>query len=264
MKKIQISLVAVCLLGLSANAFDLNDAINTGSKVLSSSSTSDSSLQTKGMKEALDVGVKYAVKSLSGSGFLDNQNVKIPLPKSVQKIADVVSKFGGQSYVDKLQSDMNLAAGEAISKSTPVFTKAISDMSVSDATKIINGKDDAATTYFKDKTSAELTTLVKPIIQKATANNQLASSYKALVNQFNANGGSSLLSGDLANQAKGIAGALGVDVEKYTPMSDEDLDSYVTRKALDGTFYMIGEEEAKIRKNPLSYGSDIIKQVFGK
>ena len=42
-----------------------------------------------------------------------------------------------------------------------------------------------------------------------------------------------------------------------------DIDGYVTQKALDGTFFMVAEEEKKIRKNPIGRTTDLLKKVFG-
>jgi hypothetical protein len=42
-----------------------------------------------------------------------------------------------------------------------------------------------------------------------------------------------------------------------------DLDEYVTGKALDGLFIMVGEEEKKIRQDPVARTTDLLKKVFG-
>jgi len=44
---------------------------------------------------------------------------------------------------------------------------------------------------------------------------------------------------------------------------DANVESYVTRKALDGLFLMIAEEERAIRRNPLGQSSKILRSVFG-
>lgn len=261
--KLHVSIIAVCALGIGAHAIDLGNVIKQGSEIMNSTSSANgSSLQTQGLKKALDIGVNYAVKSLSGNGFMDNSAVKIPLPESIQNIANIATKFGGEKYVNNLVATMNTAAGQAVSKSVPIFAKAITSMSVEDASKLISGGNNSITDYFKTKTSSDLTQMMKPIISKATKENELVSSYKNLVNFYNKNGGTSI--GNIGEKAKGLASAFGVKTDKYLPMSDEDLDSYVTRKAMDGAFYMIGKEEAKIRSNPLSYGSDLIQKVFAK
>lgn len=262
MKKV-VSFLLCCGIYTSLSAFDLGKIINEnvlGQKNKSSSLSED--YKTSGLKKALEIGTNYAISSLQGEGFLNNSLVKIPLPKSLQTIASVVSKVGGQKYVDDLVKTMNLAAGEAVPKTATIFGDAISSMNIEDASTILNGSENATTEFFKAKTSSNLTQTIAPIIKKATASNRLIASYKTLLGAYNTSGmktpGSELL-----GQAKGIASALGVGKD-VLPMSDEDLDTYVTRKTIDGMFYMIGKEEKKIRSNPLGYSSKLIQKVFKK
>jgi hypothetical protein len=44
---------------------------------------------------------------------------------------------------------------------------------------------------------------------------------------------------------------------------DPDLAEYATAKALDGLFFIIAEEEYKIRKDPLARINEILRKVFG-
>lgn len=260
MKK-ALGFLLCCGLYSSLSAFDLGKIVNEnvlGQKSKSSSLGED--YKTSGLKKALEIGTKYAISSLSGEGFLNNSLVKIPLPKSLQNVANIVSKVGGQKYVDDLVKTMNLAAGEAVPKTATIFGDAISSMSIEDASAILNGGDSATTDFFKAKTSSSLTQTITPIIQKATASNKLITSYKTLLGAYNQSG-LKVPGGELLSQAKGVASAFGVGEDM---MSDEDLDAYVTRKTIDGMFYMIGSEEKKIRSNPLGYSSEIIQKVFGK
>lgn len=253
--KIKTSIITAAMLTIYANALDLNSVLKTGQELVEgSSSSTGTSLQTDGLKEALNIGVDFAVKSLSNTGYLDNANVKIPLPGGLDTVANMAKKAGGEKYVNDLVKDMNLAAGEAVKNATPIFSKAITNMNVQDANALINGGENSITKYFQTKTSTDLTQMMLPIVKKATSNNSLASSYKALMNAV---GGGSIPGSELLGQAKGVASAFGVDMD-----GAEDLDGYVTKKAVSGVFYMIAKEEAKIRENPLSYSSDLIKQVF--
>jgi hypothetical protein len=43
-----------------------------------------------------------------------------------------------------------------------------------------------------------------------------------------------------------------------------DLDRHVTTKALDGLFYMLGQEEKKIRTDPAARVTELLKTVFGR
>lgn len=254
--KIKISILATVLLLVYANALDLNQIIKTGEDMISKgeNTTNSSSTQTQGLKKALEIGVDFAVKSLSDTGYLNNSNVKIPLPNGLEKVANMAKKMGGETYVNNLVKDMNLAAGEAVKSATPIFSKAITNMNVQDASGLINGGKNSITQYFKSTTSKDLTQMMLPIIKKATSNNALASTYKALMQSA---GVTNIPGKELLGQAKGLANAFGIDTK-----GAEDLDGYVTKQAINGIFYMIEQEEAKIRANPLGYSSDIIKRVF--
>ncbi len=255
-------ILSICLLGATAHAFDLNSAINEGSKILNNTNNTSmqSDYQTQGLKKALEIGTKYAIDSLSKDGFLKNNAVKIPLPNHLQNTANIASKIGGQKYVDDFIKTMNLAAGDAVMKTTPVFIDAIKNLSIQDAQALLTGKDDSITNYFKQKTNTKLLNIVKPIVQKATKQNRLTSSYSALMSVTKQNNTIS----NALNKAQNIAGAFGIETNDNMPQQDEDLDTFITRKTLDGMFYMIAKEEKKIRNNPLSYSSSIIQKVFGK
>lgn len=207
-------------------------------------------MQVQGLKEALDIGVDFAINSLKGSGYLDNPAARIKLPESVQNMANIVAKMGGQKYIDDLEKDINLAAGEAISQSVPIFKKAILDMNVNDATKLLGGKSNSITEYFKSKTNTNLVDVILPIVQKATNKNQLATSYKAFLGIYN--------SSDL------VKSVVGIFSPNSKPMEANDLNGYITQTAIDEVYKMIGQEEAKIRANPMAYSSDVIKKVFKK
>lgn len=256
-------IISLCIASLSVHALDLGGIVSEGSKLLNKGGSTNLSgdYKTKGLKEALELGTKYAINTLGGEGFLKSSLVKIPLPKSLQSVASLASKVGGEKYVNDFVKTLNMAAGEAVPKTAPIFSKAIQSMSVKDATKLINGEKNSITSYFKTKTSTQLVEVVKPIVEKATASNDLTRYYTALVGA--SKGGSSLVDGELLSKAKGVASAFGVG-EDTLPMSGEDLNTYVTRKTIDGMFTMIAKEEEKIRANPLSYSSGLIQKVFGK
>ena len=243
------------------------DILSQGTKLLNETTITkqENSLsndyQTQALKKALGFGVDHAIKGLSDKGFLNHAVLKIPLPDSLKTITGVIGKMGGQAYVDEFVTSLNMAAGKAVPKTASIFTQAISTMSVDDALKIVQGKNTAATEYFKTKTSFALTKTILPIIKESTADNRLTASYQAMMHFYTQNK-NTLPGGDLLQQAKGFASAFGFN--EYLPLSDEDLDTYVTRKTMDGMFWMIAEEEKKIRKNPLNYGSTLLQKVFGK
>jgi hypothetical protein len=163
--------------------------------------------------------------------------VRIPLPGKLEKAAKKLRKLGMGKQTDALQLAMNRAAEAAVPEAKTLFVEAIQNMSVSDALGIVRGPEDAATQYFKGAMSDKLAERFLPIVSKATANVELARQY---------------------DQVAGKASALGL-----VDQQDASLDSYVTRKALDGLFLTMAREEAAIRKNPMGQASSLLRKVFG-
>ena len=191
-----------------------------------------------GLKEALTRGAEVAVSQLGKSdGFLGNDKVRIPLPGALEDAAEMMKKFGAGKQADQLVETMNRAAEAAVVEAKPLLVKAVKDMSVKDAQGILGGGDDAATQYFKRSTSEPLAQKFLPIVKKATAKVQLADKY---------------------NQFAGKAAKFHLIDAK-----DANLDDYVTRKALDGLYLIIAEQEKAIRKDPIGTGSKVIGKVFG-
>jgi hypothetical protein len=192
----------------------------------------------KGLKEALEVGTQKAVEKVSQvNGYYKNPRIRIPLPESVQKTEKLIRAAGFGSKVDEFELSMNRAAERAAPEAKGLFWNAIKKMTFSDAKKILNGGDDAATLYFKDKTSARLREVAKPIIHDAMGKVGVTRSYQEL---------------DQAVRTVPFVGGFSFD-----------LDQYVTDKALDGLFIMVAEEEKKIRENPAARVTDLLKKVFG-
>jgi hypothetical protein len=193
-----------------------------------------------GLKEALAVGTGNAVQMLSKSnGYFGDAAVKILMPEKMQKAAEVLKKAGYQKEVDDFILSMNRAAEQAAPKAGPIFEDAVKKMSFDDTQKILKGGNTAATDYFKAKTSSQLTDAFKPVI--ADSMNQVGAtrSYKALTDRYNS-------------------------MVPFGKMDSFDLDSYVTKKSLDGMFLKVGQEEAKIRTNPAARTTDLLKKVFAK
>lgn len=191
-----------------------------------------------GVKTALERGAVAAVGLLGQpDGFLKNPKVKIPLPGFLEDGAKLLKFTGQQDRVDELVTAMNRAAEAAVPEARTLLIDAVKTMSVQDALKIVKGGDTSVTRFFADKTRAPLSTRFLPIVTQATEKVSLADKYNAVA---------------------GKASGLGL-VKK----EDANIQSYVTRKALDGLYFMIGEEEKKIRRDPVGTGSDILKRVFG-
>ena len=193
-----------------------------------------------GLKEALAVGTGSAVQMLSKSnGYFGDAAVKILLPENMQKAAEVLKKAGYQKDVDEFVLSMNRAAEQAAPKARPIFEDAVKKMTFDDAQKIMKGNNTAATDYFKSKTSSQLTNAFKPVVSDSMNQVGATKSYKDLTDRYNS-------------------------MVPFGKMDSFDLDSYVTKKSLDGMFLKVGQEEAKIRTNPAARTTDLLKSVFGK
>jgi len=191
-----------------------------------------------GLKAALEKGSGVAVATLGRTdGFFGNAQVKIPLPESLKTADKLMRGVGMGKYSDELILTMNRAAEAAVPEAKALFVQAVKNMSVQDAKGILSGGNTAGTEYFKRATSDQLRAKFLPIVKNATKKVALAQKY----NEY---------------AEKGAKFGL---VKK----EDTNLDGYVTQKALDGLFFMVAEEEKKIRANPVQAGSDILKKVFG-
>jgi hypothetical protein len=193
-----------------------------------------------GLKEALSKGVSSAIKSLGKEdGFLGNVRVRIPLPKSLQKVEKVVRVAGQGKAVDEFVASMNHAAEKAVPVAVDVFVDAIKKMTFDDARQILfSGKDDSATQFFRKNSEETLREKFRPIVEEFTEKTGVTQKYKAMI-----------------GKAGFAAQFLGKDAT--------DLDGYVTQKALDGLFLLIADEEKKIRKDPLGRTTSLLRKVFG-
>lgn len=244
--------------GLLKNVQSATTPNSSTSKTSPKSELSDSTV-TSGLKEALKVGVDYGIKELSKKdGYLNNSLVKIALPENLAKAETLIRKAGGDKIADDLILSMNSAATQAAPKTAAIFTDAITNMSLKDSQKILAGDKNAATEYFKNATSDSLQKMIKPIVKQAMQENQVASYYDTANEFYKSNLKGMVDSSGVMDMAKSFG------ADSYLPSSsDENLDDYVTKKAIDGLFKMIAEKESEIRKNPLAQTTSILKQVFG-
>lgn len=191
-----------------------------------------------GLKAALEQGVSSAVAALGrADGFWSNPKVRIPLPSTLQRARSALKLMGKGAEVDALERAINRAAEEAVPESRQLLTNAIKAMTVADAKQILQGGDDSVTQFFKAKTAPALTERFLPVVSRVTAKSGLAQQYNGLAGQ---------------------AAQFGLVKEQ-----DATIERYVTQKALDGLYTMIGEEERRIRANPVAAGSAIVRRVFG-
>ena len=192
-----------------------------------------------GIRVALERGANAAVSALGRpDGFLGNPQVRIPLPGYLEEAAKMLRFTGQQHRVDELVTAMNRAAEAAVPEAKSLLVAAVKSLTVSDARAIITGGDDSVTRFFAQKTRAPLAERFYPIVKRETDRVDLAGRYNALAGQGAQLG---LVHGDAAT------------VERY-----------VTGKTLDALYFMIGEEEKKIRQDPVATGSAILSRAFAR
>ena len=192
-----------------------------------------------GLKEALQIGTQNAV-NLTGrlDGYFRNEVIKILMPEKLQTLEKGLRLVGYGPRVDEFVLSMNRAAERAAPRAKAIFWDAIGEMSFEDARKILNGGDTAATDYFQDKTTDRLAAAFRPVVDKAMNEVGVTRRYKELIGRYEA--------------------------IPFVTSERLDIDQYVVTKALDGLFYVVGEEERKIRTNPTARVTDLLKEVFAK
>ena len=209
----------------------------TQAYALSISDLTDKDAST-GLKSALEKGAVAAVGLLGANdGFLGNDKVRIPLPGFLNDAANILKTLGQGKKVDELITSMNRAAEAAMPLAKDMLVNAVKSMNVSDAKGILMGGENSVTKFFADKTREPLGIKFLPVVTQAIEKVGMVDKYNAVA---------------------GKAAGLGL-VKK----EDANIQQYVTGKALDGLYLMIGEEEKKIRQDPIGAGSAIIGKVFG-
>ena len=212
------------LVHMQARALSLGDLSNTEA--------------SQGLKVALEKAALAAVSLLSRpDGFLGNEKVRIPLPGFLQDVAKLLKTLGQGKRVDELVTSMNRAAEAAVPMAKDLLVSAVKAMTVTDAKKILAGGDTSATAFFAEKTREPLSVRFLPVVTQAIEQIGLAAQYNSL-----------------ASKVAGIG---------LMKKEDANIQQYVTGKSLDGLFYMIGDEEKKIRQDPVGTGSALLQKVFG-
>jgi len=193
---------------------------------------------SRGLKGALEKGALAAVQLLGRQdGFLANPQVHIPLPTALKDASKLLSVLGMRKQLEEFEVSLNRAAEAAVPMAKNLLVDAVKNISVTDAKKILAGGDTAVTQFFADKTRTPLTGTFMPVVHQATSKVGVVDQYERI-----------------SQKAQGTG--------LYKP-DDPTIDHYVTRKALDGLYFMIGEEEKKIRRDPVGTGSALLSKVFG-
>jgi len=217
-------LIPLSLLAASACAVSLADLSNQDA--------------SGGLKAALEQGSSMAVAKLGAeNGFLNNEKVRIPLPKMLEQVRPLLKMTGKGKQLDELVVQMNHAAEAAVPMAKPLLLEAVKSMSISDAKNILTGGDTSVTDFFREKTAPKLALQFLPLVKRVTDRSDLASKYNATM---------------------ALAPKMGMMAKEQATV-----EGYVTQRAVDGLYTMIAEEEKAIRADPLGAGSKLIGKVFG-
>ena len=204
---------------------------------LGTNSLSDSKINA-GLKQALQIGAENSVQLVGRKdGYFANAAIKILMPKNLQPLEKGLRMVGYGPKVDDFVLSMNRSAEAAAPAARKIFVDAITSMSFDDARHILTGGDTAATEYFKQKTTPQLSAAFRPVVDKTMADNGVTKQYNSLVGQYK--------------------------TLPFARKQDLDITNYVVGKALNGLFFELGEEERKIRKDPAKQTTDLLKEVFG-
>lgn len=195
---------------------------------------------TKGLKEALQIGIQNAVRLTAlQDGFWKNTAIKLPFPPDAIQVKEMAAKVGLTGQIEQFEMTLNRAAEEAVKQALPIFQQAIVSMSIGDGLSILRGGNGAATQFLKRQTKQALVKAFLPQAKAAIEKVQLTKYWNPLINKYNS----------ISFFSK--------------PKINPDLDMYVTEKAIDGLFYMVEQEENKIRKDPQAQVTTTLKNVFG-
>lgn len=193
----------------------------------------------QGLKEALRVGTGNAVSATGRrDGYFGDLRIRIPMPRELETLDRTLRRVGLGAEVDRFVLSMNRAAETAAPEAKRIFWDAVTQMTIEDARRILNGPDTAATDFFRAKTAAPLTAAFRPIVDRALGQVGVTRQYQALAAQYSR-----------------------IPLAKPQAV---DLDAYVTARALEGLFLVVGEEERKIRTDPAARVTEILRDVFGR
>ena len=195
----------------------------------------------KGLKEALNVGSSNSVSVASKiDGFYRNPSIFIPFPPEAIKVKNALEKAGFSNLIQDFERSLNRAAEEASTRALPIFKNAIFSITINDAMGILRGADNAATMYLKSKTEAGLRSEFTPVVKAAINKVEVTRYWNPIASTY--------------NKVAALTGG---------PIVNPNLEEYITRKGLDGLFFLIASEEKKIRDDPAARVTAILRKVFG-
>lgn len=234
-----LSLMAVLILFSFSSCDSLQSAIDEASKLNGGTAALTQAQISEGLKQALKQGASKGASQLAArDGFFKNPSVKILFPDEAKQVESRLRALGAGNLVDDAIEKLNRSAEDASKSAKDIFVKAITQMTIQDATNILMGDKDACTSYLKKTTSTQLYQSFQPVIKNSLNKTGALTAWNNVITRYN---------------------KIPL-VQKVNP----DLDDHVTNKAMDGLFKMVEKEEENIRANPVSRATDLMKKVFAK
>ena len=223
---------------LSCTSTQINQSLGTLGDILGGDELTSEQVAS-GLKEALINGISEGSDQASKvDGYFKNSKIKIPFPPDVQRVETKLRQIGLDKEVDRFIMTLNRGAEEAAKEAKPIFVSAIKSMTIQDAWGILKGEDDAATQYLTRTTSDQLKLKFQPIVESALNKTNATRYYTDIVSTYNK--------------------------IPFVDKADPDLNNYATNKAIEGLFYLVAQEEKKIREDPLARTTDLLKRVFAE
>lgn len=192
-----------------------------------------------GLKQALEIGTNNSVGFLGKTdGFYGNPLFKIPFPEEAKIVEEKLRDLGMNRMIDDFIRNMNRGAENAVKLAAPIFVDAIKEMTFEDARNILKGSNDAATEYFRTKTSAKLAMLFKPEVQTTLDKVEVTKYWNDITTTYNR--------------------------LPFAKKVETDLAKYVTEKTMNALFAKVAEEEKLIRTDPAARVTELLKKVFSQ
>lgn len=236
MKNLMIALLSGVLIFSACTSAQINQTLGGIGDAMGEGSLTTEQV-VAGLKEALIKGISTgSAQAARVDGYFKNPKIKIPFPPDVQRVEDKLRQIGLGNEVDKFVMTLNRGAEDAAKEAKPIFVTAIKSMTIQDAWGILKGEDDAATQYLIRTTSGQLKAKFKPVIKSSLEKVNATKYYGDIVNTYNK--------------------------IPFTEKVNPDLDDYAADKAIEGLFYLVAQEEKKIRENPVARTTELLKKVF--
>ena len=226
----------ISLPGCSKGQFDLGKIGKDINKAIGQNPTNGEIIS--GLKEALTIGSRNSAASASKiDGYLKNPLIKIPFPPKAAKMEKQLRSLGMNKEVDEFILTINRAAEEAAKEAAPIFSDAVKSMTINDGVGILRGADTAATSYLRQKTSLSLENKFLPVVRSSIQKVNVTKYWNPLITAYNK--------------------------IPFVETMNPNLEEYITKQGLQGLFFLISQEEMKIRKDPAARVTALLKKVFG-